>query len=219
MKKVSYTSPNWLIHKINNQLLINNLGIINGRVVDLGCGTSPYKEDILRQAEEYIGVDWQNSLHPQTNVDVFADLTQKLPFEDEYADTVTSFQVMEHLPEPAFFLSECYRILKPGGMLLLTVPFMWHVHEAPHDYFRYTRFGLEYLLKKQKFKNTHIQETTGFWQTRVLKFNYHTSRFARGPLKFFWLPIWWWGQIIAPLLDQIDKNPNETGSYVATAQK
>ncbi len=219
MNKLSYTTHNWLIHKINNQLLQDNLILIKGRVVDLGCGTSPYKEEILHHAEEYIGVDWENSLHSQTNVDVFADLTQKLPFDDRYTDTVTCFQVMEHLPEPAFFLSECYRILKSDGRLLITVPFMWHVHEAPHDYFRYTRYGLEYLLKKQGFKNINIRETTGFWQMQILKFNYHTNRFAKGPLKFLWLPIWFGGQIIAPLLDQVDKNPNETGSYIATAQK
>lgn len=219
MNKINYFSANWLAIKINNRSLTNNLDFLKGRVIDLGCGTSPYKEDILRQAKEYIGVDWQNSLHPQTNVDVFADLTQKLPFEDEYADTVTSFQVMEHLPEPAFFLSECYRILKPGGGLLITVPFMWHVHEAPHDYFRYTRYGLEYLLKKYNFKNIDIQETTGFWQMWILKFNYHTTRFAKGPLKLFWLPVWLLGQTITPFIDKFDAHPQETGSYVISAVK
>jgi len=90
---------------------------MNGRAIDLGCGTAPYKEDVLNVADEYIGVDWKSSLHDQSHVNVFADLCKTLPFPDEHADTVVSFQVMEHLPEPDSFLSECHRILKHGGVL------------------------------------------------------------------------------------------------------
>lgn len=190
-----------------------------GIVVDLGCGTSPYKDDILRRADQYIGVDWENSLHDQSNVDVFADLTKQLPFSRDYADTVVSFQVMEHLPEPGFFLSECFRILKPSGQLFLTVPFMWHVHEEPHDYFRYTRYGLEYLLKKNNFVDIEIEENTGFWQMWVLKFNYHTTRFAKGVLKYLWIPIWWFGQVISPILDKYDRHTEEAASYTILARK
>ena len=135
---------NSLIHKINKNIA-KKLSY-KGRVIDLGCGDAPYKLDILKVADEYIGVDWRNSQHDQSNVDIFADLTKRLPFANEYADTVVSFQVMEHLPEPEFFLKECYRILKHGGGLYLTVPFMWHVHEEPHDYYRYTNHGLRYWL-------------------------------------------------------------------------
>lgn len=219
MKKINYAAQNWLAFKINNQSVAKCLHLIKGCVVDLGCGTAPYKQDILKVATKYIGVDWENSFHDQHQVDVFADLCSRLPFAENYADTVISLQVMEHLPEPVFFLSECYRILKPEGKLLITVPFMWHVHEAPHDYFRYTRYGLEYLLKKNNFIDIEIYETTGFWQMWVLKFNYHTARFAKGPLKYFWIPFWWVGQVISPILDKYDKHPQETGSYVVLATK
>lgn len=219
MNKVNLLAHNWLVFKINNDSLKNNLHLIKGRVIDLGCGASPYKEDILKIADEYIGVDWENSLHDQSNVNVFADLTKKLPFDADYADTVVSFQVMEHLPEPDFFLSECYRILKRGGKLFITVPFMWHVHESPHDYFRYTRHGLEYLLKKNGFSEIEIKENTGFWQMMVLKFNYHTHRFAKSYLRFIWIPIWWLGQVISPILDKYDKHPQETASYTVFARK
>lgn len=196
-----------------------------GRVIDLGCGTAQYKEIILKTAKEYIGVDWQNCLHDQSKVDVFANLCEPLPFKDNYADTVTSFQVMEHLPEPDFFLSECYRILRKGGRLIITVPFMWAVHEAPYDYFRYTRYGLEYLLKKQGFIEIEIIEVTGFWLTWVLKFNYHTHQFLKyrnrvfSLFKVVLLPIWLLGQLIAPILDKYDKHPQETSGYVVVAKK
>lgn len=219
MKKINYAAQNWLAFKINNESVAKYLHLIRGCVVDLGCGTAPYKHDILKVATKYIGVDWENSFHDQQHVDVFADLCSRLPFIENYADTVISLQVMEHLPEPVFFLSECYRILKPEGKLLITVPFMWHVHEAPHDYFRYTRYGLEYLLKKNNFINIEIYETTGFWQMWVLKLNYHTVRFAKGPLKYLWIPFWWVGQVISPILDKYDKHPQETGSYVVLATK
>lgn len=190
-----------------------------GRVLDLGCGTAPYKNDILESADEYIGVDWKNSLHDQRNVDVFANLCERLPFDNNYADTIVSFQVMEHLPEPSYFLSECHRILKGGGSLFITVPFMWHIHEEPFDYYRYTRYGLEYLLRKNGFVNIEIRENTGFWQMWVLKFNYHSVRFARGFLKYFWIPIWWIGQVLSRYLDKYDKHPEETGGYTVSARK
>lgn len=191
-----------------------------GRVVDLGCGNAPYKADILKVAREYIGVDWKQSFHDQSHVDVFCDLSGKLSLEDDYADTVVSFAVMEHVPEPSLFLSECHRILRPGGSLFITVPFMWHVHEAPHDYYRYTRYGLQYLLVKNGFSEIQIRETTGFWQTFVLKFNYHMHRrFAGGPFWYFWIPFWWLGQVVSPLLDRFDQHPEETAGYIVQATK
>lgn len=217
--KFDISTHNWLAHKINYSVLQKNLDCLKGRVIDLGCGTSPYKADILKVADEYIGVDWENSCHDQSNVDVFADLTEQIAFEDGYADTVVSFQVMEHLPEPSFFLSECYRILRSGGTLFITVPFMWHVHEAPYDFFRYTRHGLEYLLKKSGFVDIKIYENTGFWQMWILKFNYYAVRFARGPLKYFWIPIWYFGQMTAQVLDKYDKSPQETASYTVLGRK
>ena len=160
---------NFLIHQINQEI-VKSLPY-EGGVIDLGCGTAPYKEHILKVADRYIGVDWENSLHDQSNVDVFANLCETLPFDNNYTDTVVSFQVMEPLSEPSFFLSECYRILKSGGIIFITVPFMWHVHEEPHDYFRYTRYGLEYLLKKTGFIDIEIKENTGYLKVAGLFFS------------------------------------------------
>lgn len=208
---------NYSILKINTE--IGKTLPYRGRVVDLGCGTAPYKEFILKIADEYVGVDWEKSIHNQANIDVVADLCKPLPFEDNYADTVCSFQVIEHLSEPALFLSECFRICKPGGQIFLTSPFMWHTHEEPYDFFRYTRFGLEHLLGKNGFTDIEIKENTGFWLTVTLKFNYQTKRYARGPLKYLFMPFWYLNQPIARLLDRFDFNPKETASYTAIASK
>jgi len=205
--------------QINNTSFARYSHVIKGRVVDLGCGTAPYKHDILKIANEYIGVDWENSFHDTASVDRFADLTKTLPMPDGYADTVTAFQVMEHIPDPSFFLSECHRILRSGGRILITVPYLWHIHEAPHDYARYTRHGLERLLSTAGFTDTVVSETTGFWQTWVLLFNYHTVRHARGWFRFVLSPIWWAGQRVAPWLDRHDPNPGCTASYAVSARK
>lgn len=211
------SSYNFLVHSINRRIA-RSLPY-RGTVIDLGCGTAPYKSDILETGDAYIGVDWDRGFHDQSNVDVFADLTFRLPFLDESADTIVLFQVIEHVPEPGLVLAECHRILRRGGALLITVPFMWRVHEAPHDYYRYTRHGLEYLLDRAGFGGIAIRENTGFWQTWTLGFNYHTSRFGKGPLALLWAPLWWLGQVVSPLLDRIDPNHGESASYTVTAYK
>jgi len=109
--------------------------------------------------------------------------------------------------------------LRSGGLLLLTVPFQWHVHEAPYDFYRYTRYGLMHLLRKAGFVDVEVVENTGFWQMWLLKFNYHTVRYSRGPLKMIWVPIWWLNQTIAPALDRISPHPEETASYTVVARK
>lgn len=208
---------NFLIHRIKREYL-ETLDY-QGRVVDLGCGKAFYKDMILKTATEYVGVDWENSMHEQGHVDVFTDLTQRLPFDDVYADTVVSFDVLEHLPEPDFFLGECNRILKAKGVLLITVPFMWHVHEEPHDYFRYTKYGLQYLLEKNGFSQVTVEELTGFWQMWSLKFNYQTCGFAKGPLRYVWYPIWWFTQTIATFLDKVNFSSGQTALYGVRARK
>ncbi len=219
MNRIDRFSHNWLAMKINNMAYESGRERIKGLVVDLGCGTAQYKADILRTAERYIGVDWQNSLHDPAGVDLFANLSAALPLADRCADTVVAFQVMEHLPEPGLFLEECHRILRPGGSLFLTVPFMWEVHEAPRDYYRYTRHGLDHLLSKAGFVDRQVRETTGFWQTWVLKFNYHTVRSAGRVRKLVWLPFWYLGQALAPLLDRRSGHPEETASYTVLARR
>jgi SAM-dependent methyltransferase len=219
MYRINYIKHNWLVHHLHNKAFRTTTRHLKGTVVDLGCGTAPYKNDILAHADEYVGVDWDNSLH-DINPDVVADLSKEFPFDDNYADTLVSFQVLEHIPTPQFYLSECYRILKPGGALLLSVPFQWRVHEAPYDYFRYTRFGLEYMLNEAGFKDITIREMGGFWFTWLLKLNYFTlAKFAKGPLKYLFFPWWFINQVFALLLDRIITSKQEAGGYVVVTIK
>ena len=197
---------------------------MGGVVYDLGCGTRPYEKDILVVADRYVGVDWSNTLHG-LNADIVADLNKPLPIDSDVADHVISLQVMEHLCEPRVMLTEAFRILKKGGTFSLTVPFQWWIHEAPHDYFRYTRYGLEYLLTKSGFVDVEVRETTGFWTMWFLKLNYQTARLLRGPLPLRWivrgcfLPLWLLDQLIAPIMDRYWPASQETAGYQVIARK
>jgi SAM-dependent methyltransferase len=193
-----------------------------GRVVDLGCGDSPYRDIILLTAEDYVGVDHPNSKYKNGFGHVAADLANRLPFEDETFDTVVSFQVLDDLREPLFFLQECFRILKSGGCLFMTTPFMWKIHEAPHDYYRFTKYGLEYLLQKSKFERVSVEEIyAGFWGMWLLKLNYYTLRFVNRYNKYLLYLFWWTTQVLAMVLDRLDKNgaKDEAMGYVVRACK
>jgi len=224
MHKYTLLDFNWLAHKTNNEQVQKYLPHMTGTVYDLGCGTRPYEKDILKRANYYVGVDWSNTMHG-LHADIEADLNAPLPFTDGVADTVVTFQVLEHLHEPQIMLNEAFRILRKGGGIFLSVPFQWWLHEAPYDYYRYTRYGLEYMFEKAGFTKIEIIASAGFWFMWVLKFNYHSSRYIRGPKPLRWLvravltPFWFFGQIIAPILDKYDLNEAETTGYFVTAQK
>lgn len=193
-----------------------------GTLIDLGCGTAAYREYFCRHVDCYIGVDWASSLH-ETEADVIADLNARLPFRAGSANVVSCISVLEHLKEPQAFLQECRRILADGGRLLLVVPFMWHVHEAPYDYFRYTRFGLLHLLQQAGFESVRIEEATGFWCMWIIKFNYQSRKLVRGPRPVRFLirgvlaAIWMIDQKLGAILDSVWPGAEETQGYVVLA--
>lgn len=222
MRSIDPTAHNWLVTRINNRIVAAHHHLLEGTVLDLGCGDSPYKTDILQTASKYVGLDWPSTFHDNSAVSIYADLQRALPFRSESVDAVTAFQVLEHVPGTGAVLAEAHRVLQSGGILLLTVPFMWQVHEAPHDYVRLTGFGLRYVLQEAGFDQIQIYENTGFWQMLALKFNYHSTRWCRGPLKilrYLLIPLWLSAQYLAPLLDKVDPDPSETVSYTCLARK
>lgn len=216
---------NWLIYKYYDQFLTKYSNYYKGTLYDLGCGEAPYKNFFLQYAEQYIGVDWVGSLH-NTESDVAADLNKPLPIASNTADTVVSLSVLEHLCEPQTMISEAYRIMKPNARLILQTPWQWWIHEAPHDYFRYTPYGLKYIIEKAGFIDVNVEPICGFFSMITLKLNYFSLHLIRGPQLMRWaikallIPLWYIGQWIAPWLDKIDRNWDlESSGYNITARK
>lgn len=114
----------------------------HGRLVDLGCGKAPLYGSYRALVQTVTCVDWPNSAHMRSYVDYEADLSDLLPFADGMFDTIILSDVLEHVPRPEHLWREMARVLAPGGSVLANVPFMYGVHEAPHDYFRYTEYAL-----------------------------------------------------------------------------
>jgi SAM-dependent methyltransferase len=119
----------------------------SGKLLDLGCGHVPLYSAYKEIIDENICIDWAESLHQNEFLDVIHDLTKPLPLDSESFDTVVCSDVLEHIPTPAAAIQEISRVLKPGGVLLLNVPFMYWVHEAPYDFHRYTEFALKRLCE------------------------------------------------------------------------
>ena len=131
----------------NVSKLITNL---NGKLLDVGCGTKPYEN--ICNVDEYIGLEIDDEANRQHNyADVFYD-GKTIPFEDKSFDSILSNQVFEHVFNPNQFLKEINRVTKMGGRFLITVPFVWDEHEQPFDYARYSSFGLKHILAENGFE-------------------------------------------------------------------
>lgn len=112
-----------------------------GRLLDLGCGKVPLYDAYRGLVSEVICVDWAKS-HGALHLDAICDISRPLPFRDAAFDTIVMTSVLEHVLEPRIAWQEVARILAPGGKLLMNSPFLYGIHEQPHDYYRYTEFAL-----------------------------------------------------------------------------
>jgi SAM-dependent methyltransferase len=123
-----------------------------GRLVDLGCGTVPLYSAYRPLVSEITCVDWSGDAAGARHVDVAHDLNQPLPLESERFDTAILSDVLEHVRRPEQLLGEVRRVLAPGGKLLLNVPFLYWLHEQPHDYFRYSEHALRGFIGEARLR-------------------------------------------------------------------
>ena len=121
-----------------------------GVMLDYGCGGKPYKALFETAVTRYIGADVAAAKGVQLDLVLFPD--EPVPLPDESIDTVLANQTLEHVPDVHFYLKECQRLLKPGGVLIVTAPMQWRHHEVPFDFLRFTRFGIVRLLTMHGFE-------------------------------------------------------------------
>jgi SAM-dependent methyltransferase len=164
LRKTIFLNPIWLLErtfniKITELILACNIKY-SEQWLDVGCGTRPY--EYLFPEGVYVGVDVEESGRGTElkSPDYFYD-GKTLPFPDDCFDGVISTEVLEHVPDPQLYLHEAARVLKPGGSLILSVPFVFGEHESPFDFFRFSQFGLTKLLTKSGFIINRVVKDPG----------------------------------------------------------
>ena len=159
--EISKNSVDFIVlHYLIRDLKLAINSFASGNLLDVGCGNKPYESLFEDKLNSYIGCDViQRS---DNKVDVICKATQ-LDFQDRRFDTVFSTQVMEHVDNSDVMMGECNRVLKPGGFLILSVPFCWELHEEPYDFFRFTKYGLQELCTRNNFEVVEIMPNGGKW--------------------------------------------------------
>lgn len=130
-----------------------------GILVDVGCGNRPYAGFFDRPGVRYVGIDHD----PAGSKPSVVATAMRLPLSGASADTVLMTQTLEHVPDPSMAVAEAARILKEDGILLMTAPQAWRLHEEPHDYFRFTRYGLQHLMERHGFEIIELTPQGGAW--------------------------------------------------------
>lgn len=174
-----------------------------GVVLDVGAGNFKRYQDLLK-FDKYIALDNNSENQP----DILASAEQ-IPLGDESVDSVICTQVLGDLENFEQALREFYRLLKPGGVVLLTESLMAELHDEPRDFWRFTDFALDFLFKKAGFEVMKIEQRGGFFSVIAqLRMRYLIDRFN--------LYSKWWARLFNPFfriycawaifLDKLDKS-------------
>lgn len=181
---VSRNHHHYIVLRILNQW-VREVGskYARGVLLDYGCGGQPYRSYLLQYLDRYVGADVAAA--QGTNLDIELSPEQPLPIEAQSIDTILSTQTLEHVRDPAHYLKECARLLKPGGYLLISVPMQWRLHEMPHDYWRFTRYGVQELMVQHGFELIEICSCGGAWALAGQIINSHLAETGRGSKLLF----------------------------------
>jgi SAM-dependent methyltransferase len=227
-----YISPYFLINYYLQRDIkyFANKYKIQGKILDFGCGQKPYA--LIFGKSEYVGIDFNNySLKkdaPSEAPDFYFSKKYLedflLPFEKESFDHVVSFQVLEHHRKPEIMISEMERVLRPGGYILLSFPFIYALHEQPHDYQRFTEYKIRELFKENNCEVAQIKKQGSLFSVYSTLANEQLNAFAaKNKLYYFlaaiiYLPLFVF-QYLSVLLDAVMKSDKVFVNYIILAKK
>jgi|SRR5579872_1367761 len=138
--------PDWLTVAPLARDLRDVIGTFaHGRLLDVGCGERPFKV-FAQPGVTWVGMD----LPSNVAADVHGNATD-IPVGDGTFQSLLCTQVLEHVTDPGRAIAEFARVIEPGGILILSVPLHWELHEEPNDFYRYTEYGLKTLLSNRGF--------------------------------------------------------------------
>lgn len=208
----------WTLDMVVNRLSLlaavkRALPDLHGVVLDVGCGEQPYRSLITAapgRVERYIGLDLPRAKAEPPDLEWDGGI---IPMPDASVDSVILTEVLEHCPDAGSVLGEIHRVLRPGGLVTFTIPFIWPMHDIPYDEFRYTPFSLRRILEQAGFPDPVIEGTAGrhavlavvlgLW-VRRRPLDTRARRMVRRVLSVLLTPVVW-------LLYLIDKRPTTFG--------
>jgi len=133
---------------------------LSGKFLDIGCGEMPFRSLIEEYVLQYDAIDLEKRVPDVRYVGSVQDMNM---IADSTYDSAMCLEVLEHVPNPFRAVSEINRILKKGGKLVCSVPHLSRLHEAPQDYFRYTKYGLRSLFENAGFKVISVRSRGGLF--------------------------------------------------------
>jgi SAM-dependent methyltransferase len=189
-----------------------------GTLLDIGCGRKPLAPIFEPFVRCHIGIDHADTPHGTDGLDVIAT-AYRVPLADCFADTILMSAVLEHLERPGDALSECRRLLRPGGHAIVTAPFMWPIHEAPRDFYRYSPYGLRFLLEEAGLEVVEVQPFAGAWTTLALEISYALRPYRRKPFAPLVAAFAWTLRNVLSYWDRVDYQPRFSWAHLAVARR
>ena len=207
---------------------------LKGSIIDIGCGSKPYEPIFKKYSNitQYNGIDFPSysinkdftSSKPDYTFTKEYTASLQLPFPNKKFSNSVAFQVLEHHPQAEKLSKEMVRITKKKGKIIITAPFIWALHELPHDYFRFTEYGLRELFEKNNCKIIKITKQGSLFSVISMLLNEELNNFASKGKLYYVISIIIYApfllyQYCCLILDQLYKSKYVHLNYLVSAEK